>query len=69
MLTVPKKLKKPLRKPLKKIEKTVMKRVFGSPRAFERGLAIWPPLAGDGVRVTWAAQNAVPVDTHQEARV
>ena len=24
--------------------------------------------AGDGVRVTWAAQNAVPVDTHQEAR-
>lgn len=44
-------MKKPLRTPLKKIEKTVLKLVFGSPRAFERGLAIWPPLAGDGVRV------------------
>ncbi|WP_245557354.1 PaaI family thioesterase [Corynebacterium terpenotabidum] len=24
--------------------------MFNSPRAFERGLALWPPLAGDGVR-------------------
>ncbi len=36
---------------LKKIERSVLKRVFSSPRAFERGLAIWPPLAGNGVRV------------------
>jgi acyl-coenzyme A thioesterase PaaI-like protein len=39
------------KKPLKAIEKKVLARVFASPRAFERGLAIWPPLAGDGVRV------------------
>ena len=36
--------------PLKKIQTTIVKRVFNSPRAFERGLALWPPLAGDGVR-------------------
>lgn len=42
---------KSLKQPLKNIEKTVAKRVFGSPRAFELGLAFWPPLAGDGVRV------------------
>lgn len=29
-----------------------MKRVFSGPRAFERGLRVWPPLAGDGVRIT-----------------
>lgn len=36
---------------LKRIEKRIAKRVFSSPRAFELGLAVWPPLAGDGVRV------------------
>ena len=40
-----------LKKPLTAIEKRVLGRVFANPRAFERGLAIWPPLAGDGVRV------------------
>jgi acyl-coenzyme A thioesterase PaaI-like protein len=44
-------LRKGVRGPLKTVEKKVLSRVFSSPRAFERGLAIWPPLAGDGVRV------------------
>lgn len=28
-----------------------MKRVFSGPRAFERSLAVWPPLAGAGVKI------------------
>lgn len=40
-----------MKKLLTTVEKKVLSRVFASPRTFERGLAIWPPLAGDGVRV------------------
>lgn len=40
-----------LRRPLKRFERTVATRVFSSPRSFERGLTLWPPLAGDGVKV------------------
>lgn len=41
----------PLKTSLRNLRKTVVKKVFTSPRAFEKGLAVWPPLAGDGVRV------------------